>query len=275
MAAPIRPVPIQPTVRAEEPVFVVVHLTNLSHLLVQSFASKLITASLPVKHVRPRRNGTDQRAACSREASQSAVYGRCHGATFAQPWLPSSSISSSASPPACRDQPLGVLPRDEPVLASEDDQQRGGDLGGDVLEGQGVRDPAGLIVVAGAPERTWKVLRVSSGSCSQHAHRSRRARRARRRPGPGRRGPPRPAARSSRPGSRPTRRCGGASTSGRVPIASHDRLGRRRPVAADRQVVLRLALAGAVDAEGRQTRGRGRSPRSSGAPPWSSPARAA
>src|SRR4051812_44837514 len=47
-------------------------------------------------------------------------------------------------------QPLGVPPRDQPVLAAEDDQQRGGDRRADPLERQRAGDLARLVVVGRA-----------------------------------------------------------------------------------------------------------------------------
>src|SRR6185436_939114 len=79
----------------------IVHLTHLSHLLVQSFAIETNYGVGPCQGCqRPAGTAWITAFGCSREATQSAVYGRCHGATFAQPWLPSSSISSSTSPSA-------------------------------------------------------------------------------------------------------------------------------------------------------------------------------
>ncbi len=98
-------------------------------------------AGCGVVHVQPA-FVVGEAGAASRAASQSAVRGRCQGATLAQPWLPSSSISSSTGPGDGVAEPDGVLPRDQPVQAAEDDEQRGDQVTGRRTPGRGSGRPS-------------------------------------------------------------------------------------------------------------------------------------
>ena len=100
-------------------------------------------------------------------ATQSAVRYRWNGARLAQPWLPCSSRSSSAGPPASLTSRCRLLPGDEPVQLAHDGQQRAADQLGAGRPWSARPARARAVSGSGDMDRTRNASLVRPGRLSQ------------------------------------------------------------------------------------------------------------